>query len=219
MPGIENAISFETTIEIISEEASNQGIYFLQRTLVDMFASADDFSLMPIMMGGNQIGEALSHSEPGTTYDLNPMRMSYYNKNERRKGPECVDEPKLEMILKADGTTRAVVFAEAVVDSQGTIKASMAHINKKIDEYNKDHNTTYAYPEFHTFALVCKIEGETEIPELFYAYHVHKDIWVHGRGCDNDQKGREDKRIMGMLAADATTAPSDPYYQKIPMWD
>jgi hypothetical protein len=222
MTKIEQATSYQKAIEIISERQVNKGIYFLQRTLVDMFASPDDFSLIPIDRGGKQVGLALAHSQPGVVYDRNSMRMSYYdNHNQPLKKPHCLKKhrPSIKKLLKGDGiTTRDVVFAEAVVDSQGTIKGSMEYINHKIDLYNKKHKTNYPYPNYHTFALVSKIDNEVQIPGLVYAYKVHKNIWVHGKGCDNRQRGRRAKNIMGVLATGAVTIPKRPYYQKNPMW-
>ncbi len=220
MPKIEQATSYKKAIEIISEKQVDRGIYFLQRTLVDMFASADDFSLMPIDRGGKQVGLALAHSQPGVVYDRNSMRMSYYDKHNRPlKKPRCIKKPSIKKLLKGDGvTTRDVVFAEAVVDSQRTIKGSMEYINHKIDLYNKKHKTNYPYPTYHTLALVAKIDDQVQIPGLVYAYKVHKNIWVHGKGCDNRQRGRRSKSIMGVLAKGAIDIPKKPYYRKSPMW-
>lgn len=202
---IESARSFETAIEIIPENECIEALARMQDTFRKTFPDPTCVSVIPILMGGKTIGDILAQI-PFVV--INPMRMSYYDgKNERLSEPTCIQEPNIKQIIQA----KSIVFAEAVVDSQGTILKAIEHINALIDA----HSPNTSHPEFHTFTLVSKINGSVLIPNLTAMFSVHPDIWVHGWGCDNGQKGREETSIKGVLSPFAKEAPYQPYYQPL----
>lgn len=212
--GIEQATSHETAIEIIPEETCARGLYFLNRTLINLLATGIDASLIPIEQGGHVVGASLS--EPGDDIVLtpNPMQMSHYGPdNERLASPRCINQPNLELILNFENhTTQDVVFAEAVVESQETILAACATINTMIDDYNADHSTTYPYPNYHTFTLVDKTSDDVRITDLVATFKVDKNIWVFGLGCDDSGMDRELPYLMGRLSPFHSSIPAEPYY-------
>lgn len=216
---IENANSYEKAIEVISANECQVGVYYLQRTLVDLFANSDDVSVVPIRSGGDKIGQALVDANGKNSYTPNPMRMSHYKDGQRLDKAICPEggEPDVNKFFKKDGKTRAVAFAEAVVESQSTIIEAQKTINAQIDKYNHDHDTNYPYPQYHTFALVHKIKkGEkVYIPNLKAAFRVDHRVWVHGLGCDNNQKGRNDSRMMGVQDPYAESIAQKPYYEPL----
>ncbi len=219
MTGIETALTYKEAIEIIPENITNQGIYFLQRTVLDLVLSLkeDDQSLtiIPIEEGGHDAGKYLCNPGEHIHLSPNPMQMSHYGSNNEYLGkPVCKSDPDiLKIIDLGTGKTTEVAFAEAVVESQETIIEAMARINYLIDVYNKEHNTKFDYPNYHTFALVSKTDGDPYIiPEFIWAFNVVKEIWLHGLGCDDAKKGRKKKSFFGRLAPKTPIPPSKPYY-------
>lgn len=194
----------------------SKGIFFLQRNLIDELSLLEiPPSIIPIKRGGDGVGKALSDPGQGIHLPPNPMQMSHYDEhNNYLPSPICIYPPKLSKIIHvATGLTRDVFFAEAVVESQLTVIAAQGVINQMIDEYNLDYHENYLHPIYHTFALVSKIEGETQIPNFVYPFIVPKDIWVRGFGCDDKGKGRKLNNFMGRLGDHATTVPPEPYYR------
>lgn len=206
---IEVAREFESAIQIISEEACNWGIFTLQFEFAEKFGGdLDGVVIMPILRGGKRVAEKIPSK---LNVDFAPMQMSYYDeKNQRLESPICKLEPDINKIL-VNGKTRNVVFAEGVVDSEGTIKKSILTVNQMIDKYNLENSTNYSYPEYHVFALVSKVNGNSTIPNFVYAFKVDSRIWVHGWGVDNGQNGREENSIFGILSPYADSLPSEPY--------
>lgn len=214
MANIIDATSFDKGIEIISESDVWRGIYFLRSALLTFFGdNLDDISLVPIAQGGNRVGFELALAPPGTaTLELNSMEVKHYPPASLPLEKAYVARlPDMDKILKADETVKKVVFAEAVVESQDSIKAAMAGINKAIDQHNQDFTKNYPYPAYYTLALINKINGLATIPNLTHAYDVDKNIWVWGWGCDMDDKGRANDNIMGMLALNHVAIPHPPY--------
>lgn len=164
---IEKAREFENAIQIISEESCRLGVYALQFEFAERFGSRlDDVVIIPILRGGKRIGEKIPSN---LKVDFAPMQMSYYDdKNQRVESPICKVEPVINKII-VNGKTRNVVFAEGVVDSEGTIKKSIQAINIMIDKFNVENKATYAYPEYHVFALVSKVNGDSTIPNFVYS--------------------------------------------------
>lgn len=206
---IEHARDFDDAIQIITEESCDLGVYALQFEFAERFSDKpEDTVIIPILNGGKRIGDKLPS---GLKIDYAPMQMSYYDdKNQRLENPVCKIEPDINKII-VNRKTRNVVFAEGVVDSEGTIKKSIEIINTMIDKYNTENNTSFDYPEYHVFALVSKVNGNSSIPNFVYAFKVDNRIWVHGWGVDNSQKGREENNIFGILSPYADSVPSEPY--------
>lgn len=210
----EQVLSVEHPIEIISSELAGLGIFFLQQLFDKTFPDPASVSLAPIRLGGDEVGAMLSRPAHGRFFKRNPMRMSFYDRfNNRLDHPRVVADPDLALILdRRTRTTRDVVFAEAVVDSQATVLAAQARIRYLIDQENKRLVNQYPYPTFHTFALINKSQPPIQIANLHAAYQVNSDIWVYGRWCDSHGgKGRKSRSIMGTLSPSAKTAPEEPY--------
>lgn len=207
---IEQARDFDNAIQIITEESCNLGVYALQFEFAERFSDKlEDTVIISILNGGKRIGDKLPS---GLKIDHAPMQMSYYDdKNQRLESPVCKIEPDINKII-VNGKTRNVVFAEGVVDSEGTVKKSIEIINTMIDKFNLENNTNYDYPEYHVFALVSKVNGSSSIPNFVYAFKVDSRIWVHGWGVDNGQKGREENNIFGILSPFADSVPEEPYF-------
>lgn len=210
---IENASNFNAAIEVISKSACELGIFALEFEFAEKFGERlNDVVVVPVLKGGGRIGGEIATRF--TNVEVSIMQMSYYDsKNERLSEPVCKIQPDISKII-VDGKVRKVIFTEGVVDSEGTIKKSMEIINKLIDVYNLQFGTNHDYPEYHTFALVSKVNGDSSIPNLVYPFIVDNRIWVHGWGVDNGQMGREEDRIMGVLSPLAETIPEEPYVQE-----
>ena len=203
---ISKATSYETAIEIIPREITILGAMTLKMEFDEQFPDKSKVTVIPVMRGGKRVGEEL-------TNDPNPMRMSYYDEeNNRKEKPDCLQRPDINKII-VDGTTRDVVFAEGVVETEETIKAAMEEINKMIDEKSEEDGVKYDYPKYHVYALISKVNGSSALPDFVYAFKVKRAIWVHGFGTDNAEKGREQERIDGVLSPFATEAPEEPYYE------
>lgn len=118
---IEHAHDFDNAIQIITEGSCNLGIYALQFEFAERFRDKlEDTVIIPILNGGKRIGDKLPS---GLKVDYAPMQMSYYDdESQRLESPICKIEPDINKII-VNGKTRNVVFAEGVVDSEGTIKS------------------------------------------------------------------------------------------------
>lgn len=215
---IESATTYETSIEIIDTEESREGINFLQQALQGQINKIGDASLIPINDGGNRVGDELAQT---SGLELNPMHMSHTKPdNSFSKKALCVEKPDINLILGKDNHTKPVIFAEAVIETQSTIQEAMATINQMIDEYNAEHDTAYPHPEYYTLALVSKIDGPSDVPNLINAFRVTNLIWIHGWGCDDtdptthEHRGREKNSIWGRLPEKFKEVPDEPYYER-----
>lgn len=216
-PRIENARNFDSAIEIISEKTCTLGLFALQFEFKERFGKKlNDVVVIPILKGGKRVGEEIIL---GQNVDSAPMQMSYYDENNQRMdAPRCIVEPNINQII-VNGKVREVVFAEGVVDSEGTIKKSIEVINNLIDKYNSQNSSNYEYPVYHVFALVSKVNGNSTIPNFVYPFTVDPRIWVHGWGVDNSQKGRDLNCIKGILSPFADSTPSIPYYKETSLFE
>jgi len=211
---IENIRTPEEAMEIISESECDKGLRELKKVFEILFPHPDEISVVPILKSGWRLGSELAESVGA---ELNPMRMSYYNNDASRlPKPVCLLQPDITKIVNVSGNTKAVVFAESVVDSQATVVAAMDEINKTIDAINAHLEEKLVYPEYYTFAYVSKTgESEVVIPNLFTAFEVHPEIWVGGRGCDlPGNMARENNNFVGILSPFAKSTPSEPYFRK-----
>lgn len=211
----EEEVSLDIPIEIIPEELCAKGASSLKERFKEMFPAPHNVSIVPVMRGGSVIGQELC-SVYGQ--DPNPMRMSYYASNGvRLPSPVCLYAPKVDELYNG-GKIKDVVFTEAVIESQGTIQEAIAVIKRQIDEDAKVYRRSAGYPGFYLFALVTKTNGSAIIKgldQMIASFDVNRNIWIYGLGCDNNEKGREETKIMGVLSPFATEKPSKPYFQQL----
>jgi hypothetical protein len=208
---IELAKKPEDAIELISNDECEEGLHALQKIFIEKFPDPSNVSVIPILRSGARLGDEITKP---LGIPVNPMRMSYYAPDTSRlPDPICLIKPDISQICSPDGKTKPVVFAECVVDSQGTILASMNVINGMIDDLNKKGGE-YSYPEYYTFAYVSKTGNKpVQVPNIVVAFHVHPDIWVGGRGCDlPGDAGREFNNIVGIISPFAKVIPEPPYF-------
>lgn len=193
------ARSYETAIEIIPADACKSGIAFLKETLTQNHPNPETTVLIPIMRGGSQIGKALQRT---LEYPYAPMRMSFYDRNNKRLDqPICITPPNALILT---GKT-SVVFAEAVVDSGRTTQGATEVVRSIVSGQPRQ-------PTVETYTLVVKTPSPSIIPQgVTAAYWVHSDIWVAGNGCDAGQLGRERKNIVGYVSPFAQETPRGPY--------
>ncbi len=209
---IECALSFETGIPIISKEECDKAIAAMQERFAQEFPHMnEDVSVVPILRSGGYVGRELiapfrSQGPEGAT--LNPMRMSYYVQDGNKlEEPICLLEPNIAQIARRPH----VAFVEAVVESQGTIKAAMERIRQMLRDGGVEDD-----PLFHTYALVSKTgDKPVAIPNLVAMFDVDPSIWVYGRGCDSNNRGRDLQYIGGMLSPYAQYTPQPPYYHPL----
>lgn len=171
------ARSFETAIEIISEKDCEEAFVAMQLELRTQFSKSWRVSVVPIDNGGRKTGEKIAKAlEVG----LNPTQWSHYNKNNKRiEIPRLIKRPDIDQIVVNGRVVDAVIFGEAVVESQGTLVCAEADIKKQIDELG----IGCSYPAFYVWALVSKINGANlQIPHLRAMFQVDSRIWVHGWG-------------------------------------
>lgn len=215
LPTIETATTPETAIEIISERTCKNGLQALQKIFLRTFPDPHQISVVPILRSGERLGRELT--EP-LHIEINPMRMSYYKDDTSRLDkPICLLKPDINKIVTHDGITLPVVFAECVVDSQGTLIESMVVIDTMINKLAQETERTLDYPEYYTFAYATKTgDNKINIPNLVAAFKVNPDIWVGGLGCDlPGDKARELHYLVGILSPFAKQIPRRPYYKKI----
>lgn len=208
---IASALKFEDRIVIIPREEAEEGETFLKK---ELRRYTKKVSLMPIYGAAEDLGNFVSDGE----YIQNPIWISHTGPgNEYLPEPYCKKEPDYHKILMQDGTTLPVVMLDPISESQGSILKTMETVNRGIDKINTENDKRYAYPSYLSLVLISKIaEGDQVlIPNLINAFWVHKDIWLNGRGPDNDKLGRKDLDVMGVLSPHATQAPPQPYYKRL----
>lgn len=202
---------FEDRIVIIPREEAEEGEHFLKKELRKF---GKKVSLMPVYGAAEELGNFVSSGE----YDQNPIWMSHTGpKNEYLPEPICKKEPDFHKILMPDGTTLPVIMVDPITESQKSILKGMDTVNAGIDKINQEEGTSYSYPFYASLVLISKIREGNEIliPNLIKAFWVHTDIWLNGRGPDNDKNGRKDVDIMGVLSPYAEEIPTPPYYKRL----
>lgn len=197
---IESAVDLNNSIQIIPKEICKIGLVAMKSQFDVQFPDSNLVSVIPIKNGGNFIGNILEPDQ----LQQNPMQVSNYDKNNQK-------------IINSDGIVRSIVFAEAVVDSQGTIIASIEHINIIIDDFNHQNpSPRLPYPEYHTYAFVSKTgDNHVEIPNLIAMFKVDPAIWVYGLGCDDEGKRRSEEFIGGRLSPFVKEPPLLPYAEAL----
>jgi len=198
---------FEEAITVFGEDQCQKGINYLKNIFLKKYLYPEKISLIPIMRGGAVVGRELAQAGKINT---NPMRISYYDENNRRlEKPVCSRLPDIKKIMESQG----VVFAEAVVESQGTIMKAIEVITDEVAKIDPKRSAEIRKnPDFFSvFAFASKIKGRVSVPNLSVAFRVHPDLWIHGWGCDNQQRGREDKAIKAVLSPTAHQMPKEFY--------
>lgn len=208
--GIETAKDLRTAIEVVSEKEADFGTVALISSFRDRFPDLTNVSLIPIMLGGSVVGRDIART---VGVRSNPMRMSYYTSvGVRLPKARCLQKPNIHKIVNFEtGETKAVAFAEGVIDTEGTLSAAVETINAQVDQVNKQSRRKFRYPQYFTFALVSKVDGGPQMQNCYYAFKGHKDIWVVGRGFDLNGKGRNLKNVVGVISPFATKIPQAPY--------
>lgn len=208
---IASALKFKDRIVIIPREEAEEGENFLKKELRKF---GKKVSLMPIYGAAEDLGNFVSGGE----YIQNPIWMSHTGPgNVYLPEPICKKEPDYHKILMKDGTTLPVILLDPIAESQGSILKGIEAVNRGIDRINVQNHTEYSYPDYASLVLVSKIAEDNPvlIPNLINAFWVYTDIWLNGRGPDNDEDGRKDPDIMGVLSPHAKQAPTPPYYKRL----
>lgn len=212
---IEQATDFQDAVEIISEKECRLGMRALCLEFANQFRDPREVILMPVLRGGRVVGEQLARSN-GVRIDR--IRASYYNTDgSRRPQPVVLEDYPIDLdhIIVGDHC-RPIVFAEAVVETGETIAALIKHINALVQERARELGIEIKLPEYHVFALIDKTRPGQTPNNLVAAFRVNPDIWVHGWGCDNQERGREFWNIMGVRSpfAKPDEQIERPYYER-----
>lgn len=207
---------FEHAITIVSTKWCTAAVEQAQRDFAAQYPDPTAVCLMPILRGGRVYGEALAQNR----YKLTPMRMSYYNGGERLPEPVCLIKPSADDLIGPDGRTLPVVFAEGVIETYSTIRASVKMVEALCDEYG-----IAPPPYYEAQALAIKRPSVDELtPTLPNAplgadvrivaqFWVHINIWIHGMGTDDDERGRDLYAFAGRLSPFADYEPAPPYFE------
>lgn len=206
---------YEDAVTIISSNWCAAAVQQAQRDFRARYPDPAAVCLMPILRGGRVFGEALAQSR----YRLTPMRMSYYQDGERLPEPVCLVKPAPGNLVGADGRTLPVVFAEGVIETYSTIRASVTMIEALCAEYG-----IAPPPYYEAQALAIKRHTVDEVtPTLPGAppdtdvritaqFWVHINIWIHGMGTDDNERGRDVYAFKGRLSPFADYEPAPPYF-------
>lgn len=211
---IENAKRFEDRIVIIPREEAEEGENFLRNELRRYWSKPESVSVMPVYGAAEKLGKFVSNPN----YTQNPIVMSHTGPgNVYIKQAFCKHEPDYRKILMSDGSTLPVVFVDPITETQESIVRGIEAVNLGIDKINHDESKDYAYPVYSALVLVSKVPEQDPIliPNLIAAFWAYKDIWLNGRGPDNDQSGRDDPDIMGVLSPYTESIPAQPYYKRL----
>lgn len=217
MQTIEKAKSVAEAIEIIPSKVVQMGIAYLQHKSLDI----PNRVIVSIEKGGGRVAEDLEKPAPGIQVPLARMRMQHKDESGVwQKIPHLVYLPEIGKLIDFQShNVRELVFAEAVVEGEDTIKESKKAIVNQFKEFNAKNEKSYPYPNFHTIALVSKINGPASIDDFIYAFEISKKIYIAGYKCDDGDYGRDLDNIVGRLADGFEYVPpgppfGPPYYEK-----
>ncbi len=207
---IEGATSVDKAIEIISPEVVQLSVAYLRRRSQEI----PNRVIVSIEKGGGRIAEDLERPSPGIQVPLTRMRMQHKDEQDKwQKIPRLIYLPEIDKLIDFKSQrVRELVFAEAVVEGEDTIKESKKSICTQFDEFNSENEKHYPYPNFHTIALISKINGAVSIDDFISALEVSKKIYVAGYGCDDGEHGRDLDNIIGRLADGFEYVPPGPPY-------
>lgn len=208
MQTIEGATSVDKAIEIIPSKIVQLGVAYLQRMSLDI----PNRVIVSIEMGGARVAEDLKQPCRGIKAPLTRMRMQHIDeKGKWQKIPRLIYLPEIPKLIDFHSQrVREVVFAEAVVEGEDTIKESKKVIRTQFDEFNNKNDKHYPYPNFHTIALISKINGNASIDDFIFAFEISKKIYVAGYRCDDGEYGRDLDNIVGRLADGFQYVPPGP---------
>lgn len=210
MRKIEETTAFANAIEIIPKHVVQNGIAHLQ----SMSIQIPNRVIVSIKEGGDRV--ALDLHKPGGDIQVPLTYMQMKHKDEHgiwQKIPRLISLPDInELIDFRKQIVRELAFAEAVVEGEDTIIGAKKAVRGQFDEYNRKNASHYPYPNFHTIALISKINGDPSIERFIYAFEISKLIYVAGYGCDDGDNGRLLDNIIGRWADGATSIPPGPPY-------
>ena len=208
MQTIEGATSVDKAIEIIPSEIVQLGVAYLQRRSL----AIPNRVIVSIEEGGGRVAADLELPGLGIQVPLTRMQMRHKDEHDVwQKIPRLIYLPEIDKLIDfQEEKVRNLVFAEAVVEGEDTIKASKNAIIKQFDEFNRKNEAHFPYPNFHTIALISKINGTPSIDDFISAFEISKLIYVAGYGCDDGEQGRKLDNIIGRLADGFTYTPPGP---------
>ncbi len=166
------------------------------------------------MLGGARIALDLHKPASGIVVPLTEMEMKHKDiHGVWQKTPRLVSLPDISMLIDFQKQiVRDIIFAEAVVEGEDTVIESQKAVAEQFREYNQNSHSRYPTPNFHTIALVSKINGDPTIDDFHYAFEVSKLIYIAGYGCDDGEEGRLLDNIVGRLADGFKYIPGGPPY-------
>ena len=207
---------FADSIPIIPEALCDLALEQARRDFQVRYPDPSSVCLMPIMRGGHHFGEALGYPDYPTT----PVRMSYYRDGARLPEPMCLLKPNPESLVGPDGRTLPIVFAEGVIETFATIRTTVIMLENLCAEYGIE-----SPPYYEAQALTIKRERFEDATDtlpnapfgtdvrIVAQFWVNINVWIHGMGTDDSDRGREVPEFRGRLSPFAETAPKPPYYQ------
>ncbi len=210
MQSIEGATSVGKAIEIIPADVVQQGISYLKKRSLEI----PNRVIVSIEKGGGRVAEDLENPAPEIKVPLTKMCMQHNDeKGVWQKTPRLVYLPRIEKLIDFQTSrVRELVFAEAVVEGEDTIKESKKAVIAQFDKFNHEFESHFPHPNFHTIALVSKINGESSIDDLIHAFEISKKIYIAGYRCDDGEQGRLLDNIVGRLADGFEYVPGGPPY-------
>ncbi|MBP9669892.1 hypothetical protein KBD75_00645 [Candidatus Woesebacteria bacterium] len=208
MQSIEYATTVGTAIEIIPKNIVRNGIAHVQEKSLLI----PNPVVVSIKLGGDRMALDLHKPAPGIVVPLTEMEMKHKDKDGVwQKIPRLVSLPDINTLIDfRTETVRDLIFAEAVVEGEDTIKEAKKAVVNQFNEFNSNKEKHYPIPNFHTIALVSKINGEPTIDDFNYAFEISKLIYIAGYGCDDGEKGRKLDNIVGRLADGFDYTPPGP---------
>lgn len=210
MESIAEAVSVATAIEIIPKEIVHLGITHLQQKSL----AIPNRVIVSIEKGGGRVALDLKKPAHGITVPLTRMQMRHKDQRGKwQKIPRLIYLPEIEQLIDfRRQIVREIVFSEAVVEGEDTIIESKTAVLNQFREYNRQSEKHYPAPNFHTIALVSKINGPPSIDDFIYAFEISKLIYIAGYGCDDGEEGRKSDNITGRLADGFNyVSPGPPY--------
>ena len=233
--GIFEAGEIEQALEIIPEAdcrvAMNNKI---DRLSEDLEGKLYATMVVPIFKGGKAVGEAVRDGLGLGEENYNPMRMTYYEEadedKKRLEKPVLLGDPELDMVKiwnlyqsLDEGEVPVIILAEAVLETGDTTREAEEIIKAEIVammEGSRVEKSDYALPVFVVETLVAKptnfvdVNGDLSVREFNLAGNVNAEFivpvwcWIRGWECDDNEIGREERRILGRFSPFYQTTPS-----------
>lgn len=207
---------FDDAIPIIPQPLCDVALDQARRDFQASYPDPPSVCLMPILRGGRVFGEALGHPDYPTT----PVRMSYYRDGERLPEPICLLKPNPDGLVGPDGRTLPVVLAEGVIETFSTIRATVTLLETLCADYGIEPPPYYevqaltikrARPDDVTSTLPDAPTG-TDV-RIVAQFWVNINIWIHGLGTDDGERGRDVPEFRGRLSPFAEVTPQPPYFK------